>query len=109
MSDLLDPLQTNLDGTEADALLLARLTYIVNVSIAALPDDIRETRLAWCVEHGDAAVGLALKRSGALEVWWCGWRLCTIGAELLTEEGLLFGNPVAVVLPVLDIDEGEGS
>lgn len=79
------------DGVDLGPLVSARIQYVLKAALAAMPEDVKAERVAWCNEHGQHGV-TAHPSDAGIDLQWAGRRLAFIDADALTEDALLFGS-----------------
>jgi hypothetical protein len=71
----------------SDLLRAARLAYVAEQSMAAMPREAFAERAQWCEQTGDRGVHVQ-ERGGLVELWWGGQLLAMLEPEALGEEAL---------------------
>jgi hypothetical protein len=72
----------------SDLLRAARLAYVAEQSMAAMPREAFAERAQWCEQTGDRGVHVQ-ERAGLVELWWGGQLLAMLEPEALTEDAML--------------------
>lgn len=81
----------NVERVDLEFLRGRRLQSAIKAALAAMPEDIKAERVAWCQRTGRHGVTVYPSDAG-LDLEWAGQRLAFIEADALTEDALLFGT-----------------
>jgi hypothetical protein len=78
-----------MSGVDLGALVSARIQYVIQAALDAMPEDVKAERVAWCQERDQHGVTVYRSEAG-VDLQWAGQRLAFIDADALTEDSLLF-------------------